>query len=116
MTTQLGIDFSIQARDAGIQQAIEHADQTHDDWSERAYVLLIKYVRPLHYNDTFLIEDFRHWATNEQGLPIPPTLRAYGSIAVKARKAGLIRFIEYDHVTNIRAHRSTVSRYAKGIV
>lgn len=113
---QLLFQFGAIARDEGIQRAINHADDTHEDWSERAYTLLTRYVQPLKYNQTFLIEDYRRWAIDVMQLPPPPSLRAFGSIAVKARKAGLIKFVSFDHVTNVRAHRSTVSRYAKGIV
>lgn len=102
---QLDLNFSRAARDKGIKQAADHADQVHDSWSERAYGHFITFVSL--QKGSFRIEQYREWVKDI--LPSPPSDRAYGAIAVRAVKAGLIKRVGYESVCNVRAHRTPVS-------
>ena len=109
MTAQTTIDFSRTARDKGIQQATDHADAVHDKWSKQAFdqfkIFLTSQVEP------FKMEDFRNEVSGV--LPEPPSLRAFGGIAMRAAKAGLIKRIGYTQVTNIKAHRANCALWQK---
>lgn len=88
-------------RDAGMQQAIDHADEVDDKWSERAYHYLATFVN--YHREPFMAEDFRAYCEKYK-LPDPPSLRAFGGIIARAAKAGLIRRVGFKNVTNARAH------------
>lgn len=109
MTAQTTIDFSRTARDKGIQQATDHADAVHDSWSDKAYGHFRTFVSQ--QNGPFKIESFREWV--KDFLPLPPSLRAFGSITVRAVRAGLIKRIGYTQVTNIKAHRANCALWQK---
>ncbi|WLA80343.1 hypothetical protein QIH87_50165 (plasmid) [Bradyrhizobium elkanii] len=70
------------ARDAGMQQAAQHADEVEPGWSERAYTFLIGYART---HSDFISEDVSD-AAIAAGEPQPPTLRAWGQIYRRAAK------------------------------
>lgn len=78
--------WAIQARDAGIRQAIEHAEEERPGWSERAYAFLLEYARR---HSEFISEDVSD-AAIAAGEPQPPTLRAWGQIYRRAIKNDVI--------------------------
>ena len=86
-------------RDNGIAVAIQHANQVEEKWSEIAYNFFLSFIRN---NSEFQIEDVRTAAINS--VPEPPSKRAWGGIAVKASKAGLIRRMGFRNVKNPKAH------------
>ena len=88
-------------RDSGINAALNNADNTHDQWSDRAYGFLLDYIKS---NREFMTEDVR--VASESELPAPPDKRAWGGIVVRAAKAGLIQKIGFSHVKNVKAHRT----------
>lgn len=97
---QLDISFARQARDKGIKQAVDHADRVHESWSDKVYALLKDFVK--RYSGPFQFEDFR---ISIAGLiPEPPHKRAYGAIAAKAARLGLITRVGYAPVKNVKAH------------
>ncbi len=72
--------------DAGMQTAVEHADDIEPGWSERA----VEHVREFaHIRHEFLGEDVRVWA-HKQGLPYPPKACAWGAVMVRASKDRII--------------------------
>lgn len=75
-------------RDEGIQRAVEHADAVEVDWSERAYRWLerMRFRRP---GFRFTTEQLRAFSLFDD-IPEPPDARAWGGIAVRAARAGLI--------------------------
>lgn len=98
--TQLTIfDTGEQLRDAGIQQAIDHANEVTEKWSEIAYKFLLEYVKTTRQ---FMTEDLREASSGK--VPEPPSLRAWGGIVTRARKAGIIIPAGYKSVKNVRAH------------
>lgn len=99
-------------RDEGIQTAIDHADHIHTNWSERAFKLFEKWLSGWPYGYCFLIEDFRQSA-KIHGLPDPPSKRAFGGIAVKAKNRGLIKSIGTQRVKNKQAHCANASAWMK---
>lgn len=110
--SQTEIDFTgEELRDAGIAQAIESADWKEPEWSEKAYKTLIAYLSNQH--GEFMTEQFRNWAKIFKRLSDPPSARAYGGIMRKAAKAGLIKKIGYDQVTNPTAHCANAAVWHK---
>jgi len=91
-----------QLRDAGMKQAIEHADKVVESWSDKAYDHLLKYI-VLH--DEFMAEDLRY----ESKLPEPPSRRAWGQIMLRAAKSGLIYRVGFRAVKNPKAHCANAS-------
>lgn len=96
-------------RDEGINKAITNADKVHESWSQKAYNLLITYIQ--RQDRPWLAEKFRE--DTKYLLPAPPSKRAFGAIIVKAVKAGLIKRVGYEQVTNPKAHRATASLWIK---
>ncbi len=106
---QLAIDYAKEAKDKGIAAAEKHANEVHEGWSEKAYGLFKSFL--VGRTDSFKIEDFREWAKNL--LAAPPSLRAFGAITVKAKKAGLIRHVGYAQVNNSKAHKANCSLWKR---
>lgn len=84
--TQLVIDFEAarEARDRGMQQAVDHAERVHDGWKNEAYTFLLKFCR---MHEHFISEDVSD-AHEAAGLPQPPTKRAWGALYQKAAREG----------------------------
>jgi hypothetical protein len=104
---------SKQLRDAGIQQAVAHADNTSPGWSQRAYNAFVAYVMQLLPGQTFLTEDARLWAAAHRNLEPPPSERAWGAVAVKACREGVIRKAGYASVSNPKAHCTPATLWAR---
>ena len=91
----------------GMRQAVSHADSTIPKWSTNA----LQYVKDFQPG-CFLAEDVRYFAEAD-GLPIPPSKRAWGSVMTAARKLGYIKSIGYRLVTNPDAHRTPATYWIK---
>lgn len=104
------------ARDAGIQQAAQHAEEVAPKWGDQAYSALLDYLtKPPHCTRAFTAEDVRDHA-KQLRVPDPPHLRAWGSVFQRAARAGVI---EKSGVTEARAKHVhcaiiTVWRAARG--
>lgn len=72
---------------AAAQSAAERADQHVDDWTPRALQMLVAFARDA--RGDFLIEDARAYA-EARDLPAPTDERAWGHVAQRAKRAGLI--------------------------
>lgn len=89
-------------RDAGMAQAVTHAEDKTPGWSEMALVMLRRFLQDK--GDTsFMAEEFRLYAI-ANGLPRPPHARAFGGIMSTARRRRLIECVGISQVTNERAH------------
>lgn len=89
---QLAMNFEARAqRDAGIEQAVSHAEEVDPTWAERAYQFLLAYIdgQRLAGVRTVVSEDVRAYA-HGLGLPVPPSNRAWGGPMMRARRAGLL--------------------------
>lgn len=90
---------AVEARDAGIAVAVEHADRVHPSWRERAYDALVAYAAT---HPTFTIEQLR--ADVGATLEDPPSQRAWGGIAQRAQRAGLIEHHGWTQADNPACH------------
>lgn len=89
---QLAMNFEARAqRDAGIEQAVSHAEDVEPAWTERAYQFLLAYIdhQRIAGSTTLTSEDVRAYA-HGLGLPVPPSNRAWGGPLLRARRAGLL--------------------------
>ncbi len=95
------------ARDAGMQQAMDHADRVIDDWSERAYSFLVDFVgaNPAR---AFMAEDVRVSAEGE-GLPPPPDNRAWGGVVARAARSKIVKRLGYGAQKSVSCHCSPKS-------
>ena len=84
-------------RDDGIKRAADHANAKIQTWSNRAYDCFVNYARS---HELFMTEDVRAAAE----IPAPPSNRAWGSVAVRAKKANIIAHAGYKAVKNPKAH------------
>lgn len=114
MQTRLtfNIPESRDRRDKGILQAVTHADKVNTGWSEKAYTMFKDWLNGWAQGHKFLMEDFRISA-HIRGLPDPPSNRAFGQIAVRARKAGLIKSNGQRATRSVTAHRCFASEWVK---
>lgn len=111
-TLQLDAFESSRARDEGIERAKSHADVVDPGWSERAYRMFTDWLSGWAKDYCFTIEQFRQSA-EIRGLERPPSNRAYGSIAVRAKKEGLIKTERTVKVINKLAHRANAALWQK---
>ena len=100
-------------RDAGMQQAVTHANETTPGWSEGALKALIAFINRPAANSSFMAEEVRLWAHQEYGLPRPPHNRAWGSVILKAFRKNLIRKIGIEQVRNPIAHCANAGVWVK---
>lgn len=109
MAVQLSLEDAIRERDAGIQQAIDHANAVVDNWSEKAYHLLIDFIEEV--PGEFMVEDLRAYAAMKD-FPLPPSARAWGAVILRAAKSGLVENAGYGKTKNKKAHRTPASLWA----
>jgi hypothetical protein len=98
-----------QLKDAGMNQAVTHANAVIEDWSERAFDILLSFL--LFRQGDFLCEDVREFAFS-LGFPEAPSKRAWGAIIVRARKEGLITHKGYKPTNNHKAHKTPASAWS----
>ncbi|CAB4195521.1 hypothetical protein UFOVP1298_24 [uncultured Caudovirales phage] len=88
----------------GMVTALDHANATSLDWGVRAIGMFEEYCR-LFGSEPFMTEDVRDWSEG-LGLASPPDKRAWGAVAMAARKAGLVRSMGYAPQKSVNAHRA----------
>ena len=103
---QIAIDFiaAKQQRDAAIARAVEHADAVQPSWSDHAYAFLIAYLRA---HASFTTEQVRDAAAGT--IPEPPSRRAWGSVTLRAVRAGLIIRKGYVNAHDPKVHCNVVT-------
>ena len=105
--SQLDFFKSEQLREYGITRAIENAGRKSDNWRDHALQFVVRFPK-----ERFMTEEVRVWA-HENGLPIPPSARAWGAVIRAAEKLGLVRRVGYGSVSNPKAHRTPASVWMK---
>lgn len=85
---QTSLDAALAAAD-GMARAADHADRETPTWSDRALGCLVMWARS-NPGSLWLIEDVRAYAEEAEGLPPAPDGRAWGAVAVRARRLGVI--------------------------
>lgn len=88
------------AREVGIKQAVDHANEAKYGWSDEAYGWLRRYAK-LHKQ--FISEHATMWAA-EQGFRSPTDPRAWGQVFRRGAKEGII--VRIGHATSLRRHKS----------
>jgi len=90
------------ARDVGMKQAVDHANEAVSGWSDEAYRWLHRYAKT---HKQFISEHATAWAA-EQGF-VSDTIskkRAWGQVFRRGAKEGII--VRVGHGTSLRRHRS----------
>lgn len=77
------------AAEVGSSRAAAHADRESLDWTLRAYRFLVIYARR-RVGNPFLMEDVRKAAERSPSYVSPPDGRAWGAVALRAKRDGAI--------------------------
>ena len=88
-------------RNLGISKALESAEKKSPGWNDTAFLALKDFVR--RRRTPFLIEEVREWARE---VPNPPSKRAWGAVAVRAARAGIIEKAGFMLTTSPKSHRT----------
>lgn len=86
------------------QSAAEAATRIDPKWMDDAYKAFTTYVR-LYADRTFTTEDIRKAATS---VSMPADPRAWGAVALKAKRAGLIASVGYTPVESSNGSPKTL--------
>lgn len=87
---------------AGAERAADHAERVEPGWKDFALGVLRLFAM-LHPEATFMIEDVRAYA-EARGLSPPPDPRAWGAVALQAKRDGLITRAGFSSTTRGPAH------------
>lgn len=112
MQLTLDIYQAEKKRDEGIERAKNHAEAVEPGWNERADQMFKEWLQGWPQGYKFLIEDFR-MSASIRGLPEPPSNRAFGGMALRARKAELIKSVGLAATTSKKGHRCFASVWIK---
>jgi hypothetical protein len=107
---ETAINLAAANRDTGMALATEHAKDHHKDWDVDALYWLTEFL--FTRSTPFMAEEVREYAKHH-GLADAPNQRAWGSILVKAKKLGLIKFVGYAQTTNPLAHRTPAALWVR---
>lgn len=88
---------------AGAQAAADRADRIHGDWTDKAYAAFVAYAKT---HPKFTTEDV---IAASPEVPQAPEKRAWGAIALMAKRRGLIRKVGFDTAKSAHAHSRPVS-------
>jgi hypothetical protein len=91
-------------RDAGMTQAIKHAEEVRSDWGARAFKFVEIFARR---RIEFRAEQVREYA-EQKGLESPPSKRAWGAVISKAVRRKLIHKVRFEPCENPKAHSCNV--------
>ena len=107
----LNIRIAEQRRDAGIEEAIEHADNVITGWSDKAYQILRQFLNTI--DSEFMVEQVRQYAAGIEGYEAPSHDRAWGGVVRRAQKAGLVIYVTTRRTSNVNAHRTPAGLWRK---
>ena len=96
-------------RDVGIEQAAEHAERVEPDWKDTAYDAFCAVARK---HGEFTTEQARKLSRH---VPDPPDKRAWGHVAQRAVKAGIIERAGYVAADDPKVHRNVVTLWRSRI-
>ena len=92
-------------RELGHVAAVIAADGQGYDWCKMAYDALVQYARQA--TAPFILKDVRDWATGRGLVPPVAEKRAWGAIALRAKRDGVIVCIGENEARHV--HGSTVA-------
>lgn len=107
-STIFDIPAAERARDAGIKQACDNAEDKIPSWNDIAYEYLVEKLKTIH--SPFMTEDIRAMA-EAGGVPIPPSKRAWGGIIKRAQKNGLVAHAGFSQVKDENSHRAVAAQW-----
>jgi hypothetical protein len=87
----------------GHEAAEQAADHAGEEWKELAYAAFLAFAAKV---GTFTTEDARESATD---VPEPPDKRAWGQVALRAKRAGIIKSIGYANAKDRAVHGNVVT-------
>lgn len=93
MITALNEQLAELSANVGMTLAASHADRAQENWSDEALDLFRLYA--VQHPEGFLTEDVRAWA-DKLGFAPPPDGRAWGYIARRANREGLVKSSGYQ--------------------
>lgn len=96
-------------RDEGINRAAEHAERVEPDWKDIAYDAFCRIARQ---HQEFTTEQARHLS---RVVPDPPDKRAWGQVARRAVRAGIIEKAGYAVADDPKVHRNVVTLWRSRI-
>lgn len=97
-------------RDAGMQRAVDHADRKIDGWQDMALEAFRDYARR---HVTFTTEQVRVASPN---VPNPPDKRAWGHVARRACKEGIVHKIGMVQAKSPTVHCMYVTLYESRVL
>ena len=89
--------------DSGALLAASKADRVIEGWSSAALDLFTMYANM--NPEGFMTEDVRAWA-EKLGFESPPDNRAWGYVAQRARREGVVKPVGYGQQRSANCHRS----------
>lgn len=87
----------------GHEAAQRAADHAGDEWKELAYESLCDYAK---HHVSFTVEQVR---SARPDLPPPPELRAWGAVALRARRAGIVKGIGWTPAEDRAVHGGVIT-------
>ena len=87
----------------GMEAAADHAERENEGWNQMAFEAFVRYVAAV--KEPFMTEEVR-WYAEALGVPEPPDNRAWGAVAMRAKRAGLIVSTGYAPQKSVNTHRS----------
>lgn len=113
MKAQLELDYTkaVEARDAGIQTAVDHVEEVCPNWSDIAYNKLKEFLQI--FSDPFQAEEVRSFSAVDDEFPDPPSNRSWGGVFLKAANAGLIRKIGSQNTKAVKSHCTPAALWQK---
>jgi hypothetical protein len=110
---QLNKQIAKERGEAGLLQAIAHAEAIIPDWADKAYKEFKKWLgrKPAGYR--FQIEDFRLRMQISGAIPLPPSARSFGGMAVRAKNEKLIRSRGPKPTKSVTAHSCYSNEWQK---
>lgn len=103
MNVVLNPDLARQGATTGATLAAAKADRTSPGWSVEAREVFLLYARM--HRDGFMTEDVRQWA-QKLGMSEPPDNRAWGYVALRLSKDGVIESVGYGRQRSSTCHGS----------
>lgn len=81
------------------------ADKAGDTWKERAYAAFVDYANS---HDAFTTEEVRQSAV---GLGSPPDDRAWGQVALRAKREGVVKSVGWVRANSKSVHGMVVTQW-----
>jgi len=96
-------------RDAGMRNAVEHADAVTPEWRKSAFDFVQAYAQR---GKPFIAPQVREFAYT-CGLPRPPTDMAWGAVLQRASRLGLIKPLAVIRYGDATMHTQNVQQWIK---